>query len=163
MFEQFTKEARAVVRAAVDLAERRTDSHVGTEHLLVAVAEAGNPSVASAFESVGVAASGPREALDGLDAAALQGAGIRLETPMPLGRAPGRRRHRPFTDGAKSCLEDTLRQAIRQGDRRLGVEHIALALCSRSPRDPASLVIERLEVKPETLYGALQTQLRRGA
>ena len=40
MFERFTREAREIVTTAVDEAELRGDSRVGTEHLLVAAAAA---------------------------------------------------------------------------------------------------------------------------
>jgi len=47
MFERFTRDARAVVHAAVAEAQERDDRHVGTEHLLLALTARTQPDPAA--------------------------------------------------------------------------------------------------------------------
>lgn len=69
MFERFTKEARLVVRHAVEEAQTRGDSRVGTEHLLIGVAR--SPAVADVLLDIGII----RAELDRMDQDALVSVG----------------------------------------------------------------------------------------
>jgi hypothetical protein len=113
MFERFTHQARAVVTVAVREAERRRDHHVGTEHLLLGVIAADDPLTAPVIAGAGMDLQRGRQALDAADRAALAAVGVDVRVlpepePEPLRRGPFgrlRRKHVPFTGGAKQALE----------------------------------------------------------
>ena len=149
MFERFTASARGTVIRAQEEAADAGDHHVGTEHVVLALAQ--DDGVAGAvLRDAGVTAESLRrwlrrvsrddESGGRLDADALQSIGIDLDDvrrsveetfgagaldDVP-GRAGGRRwgrsGHIPFTARAKKSLERGLRQAITLGDTpdRLG-------------------------------------------
>lgn len=98
MFERFTQGARATVKGAVGHAERVGAGSVTEEHLLLALLEQEGSRASFAVAALGL---------------------------------HGRRwwsGHRPFTPGAKSILEKSLRVALGRGDRFIGEEHLLLAL-----------------------------------
>ncbi|MGV9938320.1 Clp protease N-terminal domain-containing protein [Streptomyces sp. NPDC003401] len=154
MFERFTKDARDVVRGAVAHCWNAGEGTVGPEHLLLALLdrEASRGSFALTALRLPVEGRGPvREALDearrraGLsraDADALAGLGIdvseivsRVEEAHGAGamsgdrRDKGRRTSRPgFGREAKGVLEKSLRIVLAHRDRRIGDEHLLLAL-----------------------------------
>jgi len=158
MFERFTREARRAVTAAVEEAERRGDTSVGTEHLLVGVVS----SAAPGSDVIGASVDTLRESWAAMDQAALAATGV--GTDLPMDPVPTRRRgHLPFTGGAKQVLEDTLREAIGMGSRRLEPEHIVIALTLRPPRDPAIRLLERAGLSPDAIRTDLIQSLRRSA
>ncbi|MFI7503583.1 Clp protease N-terminal domain-containing protein [Streptomyces sp. NPDC049687] len=163
MFERFTKDARDVVRGAVERCEGAGARTVGTEHLLLALLDREGSRASFALAALGLAErrDAVREALDetrrraGLSRAesdALAGLGIdvseivsRIEEVHGAGamsdgspsggaagggaKGAGRRTGRPaFGRGAKRILEQSLRMALSHHDRRIGDEHILLAL-----------------------------------
>ena len=104
------------------------------------------------------AAVAPQRRRGELDAAALATIGIDLdavrksvEEAFGPGALPGRRRcrrgrragHVPLSPRAKRALELSLREALAQGDRQIGPEHILLGLArgpgERRRRRPANL------------------------
>ncbi|MFF4589775.1 Clp protease N-terminal domain-containing protein [Streptomyces sp. NPDC001388] len=158
MFERFTKDARAVVRGAVERCEGAGVRTVGGEHLLLALLDREGSRASFALAALGLAErkDSVREALDetrrraGLSRAetdALAGLGIdvseivsRVEEVHGVGAMSGdgapdgakggdRRTGRPaFGRGAKRILEQSLRMALAHRDRHIGDEHILLAL-----------------------------------
>jgi ATP-dependent Clp protease ATP-binding subunit ClpA len=73
------------------------------------------------------------------------------DTSVPRSRATGRYRamgavsrgHLPFTTRAKTCLENSVREAQAMHDQHIGVEHLALGLVSTNagPVPPILLVL----------------------
>jgi ATP-dependent Clp protease ATP-binding subunit ClpA len=158
LFERFTREARRAVTAAIEEAERRGDPSVGTEHLLIGVVSSAAPGA----DLVGVSVDTLREAWAEIDQAALAATGVELE--LPIDPAPTRRSsHLPLTGGAKQVLEDTLREAIGMGSRRLEPEHILIALTLRPPRDPGIRLLERAGLSPDSIRTDLIQAMRRSA
>ncbi|MFF2699235.1 Clp protease N-terminal domain-containing protein [Streptomyces cyaneofuscatus] len=166
MFERFTRGARATVKGAVAQAERTGAGSVTEEHLLLALLEQEGSRASFALAALGL--SGRRASLDasftearrrgGLtkaDAEALAGIGIdvgaivdRVEGAHGEGALAADRRsrrwwsgHRPFTPGAKSILEKSLRVALGRGDRFIGEEHLLLALTA-APGTAADVLAE---------------------
>ncbi|MFI5726002.1 Clp protease N-terminal domain-containing protein [Streptomyces cyaneofuscatus] len=166
MFERFTQGARATVKGAVAQAERAGAGSVTEEHLLLALLEQEGSRASFALAALGL--SGRRASLDasftearrrgGLtkaDAEALAGIGIdvgaivdRVEGAHGEGALAADRRsrrwwsgHRPFTPGAKSILEKSLRVALGRGDRFIGEEHLLLALTA-APGTVADVLAE---------------------
>jgi ATP-dependent Clp protease ATP-binding subunit ClpA len=155
MFERFTASARGTVIRAQEEAADAGDHHVGTEHVVVALAQ--DDGVAGAvLRDAGVTAeelrrwlrrgSGDDDSGGRLDADALQSIGIDLDDVrrsaeetfgagalddvprQPGGRRWGRSAHIPFTARAKKSLECGLRQAITLGDSRIASEHLLLGV-----------------------------------
>jgi ATP-dependent Clp protease ATP-binding subunit ClpA len=172
MFERFTQDARAVVTNAIGEAERRGDRHVGSEHLLLGVIASANPLTSAALEAFGVRLQDARSTLDAGDVDALAAIGVQVaQVPAP---APddssrrsfwrfGRGAHKPFTGGAKKTLEETLRQAIRLGDRQIGTEHLLLALAAKTSPDPAHQLLRAMSVDPAALRTDVERRLQSAA
>lgn len=154
MFETFTGDARDVVAGAVDRCERARADAVTAEDMLLAVLDMRGSRASSVLAALGV--DRRREAVEGAlgearryggisraDAAALAGLGIdvaeivaRVEGVHGRGALTAGRRfqrwspggHRPFAPSAKAVLVRSLRAATSRGERRIGDEHILLAL-----------------------------------
>ncbi|MFJ5263964.1 Clp protease N-terminal domain-containing protein [Streptomyces sp. NPDC088387] len=166
MFERFTKDAREVVTGAVDQCERAGAHTVEAEHLLLALLDrpGGKGSFALAALGLTERAEAVRESLGaarrraGLsqsEADALAGLGIdvteivsRVEEAHGVGAMSGDQKdrgrwsgRRSFGRGAKDVLEGSLRIAIARRDRRIGDEHLLLALTSR-PGVPAEVLAD---------------------
>ncbi|MFD4797619.1 peptidase [Streptomyces anulatus] len=156
MFERFTRGARAAVKGAVAQAERAGADSVTEEHLLLALLEQEGGRASFAVTALGLhdrrasldaafAEARRRGGLTRADTDALADIGIDIgaivsrvegahgEGALAAGRG-GRRwwsGHRPFTPGAKTVLENSLRVALGRGDRFIGEEHLLLALTAK--------------------------------
>ncbi|WP_416982428.1 Clp protease N-terminal domain-containing protein [Streptomyces sp. T028] len=172
MFERFTKDARDVVRGAVEHCEGVGMRTVGTEHLLLALLDRKGSrgsfalaalrladrkdSVRAALEETRRRAGLSRAETDalaglGIDVTEIvarveevHGVGAMSPDTVPTGadaepggpgagsggaRDTGRWTGRPgFGRDAKRILEQSLRMALAHRDRRIGDEHILLAL-----------------------------------
>ncbi|MET9959882.1 Clp protease N-terminal domain-containing protein [Streptomyces sp. NPDC006326] len=153
MFERFTKAARAVVKGAVEHADRAGAKAVTDEHLLLALLDRDDTRAAAALRELCPPARRPslaaaladarrRAGLSRADAEALAGLGIdvsaivaRVEEAHGTGALAGDRKgagwrsgRRPFSREAKTVLEKSLRVALARKDREIGDEHILLAL-----------------------------------
>ncbi|HEX2052949.1 MAG TPA: Clp protease N-terminal domain-containing protein [Actinomycetota bacterium] len=145
MFERFTKQARQVVKSAVDIAARQGSGKVGPEHLLVALSGVPDGPVREVLSELGAtpatlaaAASGEQD-----DAALLARLGIDLEevrrsVERNFGEGTWARRsirkgHIPFTPEAKKALELSLRHALALKSKSLEVEHVLLGVLDAGP------------------------------
>ncbi|MFD9129219.1 Clp protease N-terminal domain-containing protein [Kitasatospora sp. NPDC059571] len=146
MFERFTSDSRTVVRRAQDEARRLHHPFLGTEHLLIGLADPGSGAAYAALHGHGLDPADLRRrisaALDpGLDDAALAAVGIdlaRVREAVEAGFGPGaldartpgqpKTGHIPLTRRAKKVLELSLREALRLGHRSIGSGHILLGL-----------------------------------
>jgi ATP-dependent Clp protease ATP-binding subunit ClpA len=159
MFERFTKDARAVVKGAVEHAEGEGAESVDDGHMLLALLDREASRASFALATLGATrrrdsindALGEvrrRGGLSQADAEALAGLGIdvaeivsRVEEAHGVGALAGGRKagrpgrgwtgHRPFTREAKDTLEKSLRIATARRDRHIGDEHILFALTVR--------------------------------
>ncbi|MHA5049231.1 Clp protease N-terminal domain-containing protein [Streptomyces sp. SD15] len=157
MFERFTKDARAVVEGAVGHSERVGAETVEEEHMLLALFDREGSRGAFVLASLGVdrrrdsverglAEARRRGGLSRADADALSGLGIsvseivsRVEEAhgvgaLESGKRGGRgwwSRHRPFAQGARDVLTQSLRIALARHDRTIGDEHLLMALTVR--------------------------------
>ncbi|KOU67569.1 peptidase [Streptomyces sp. MMG1533] len=180
MFERFTKDARDVVRGAVEHAEGAGAQSVEAEHMLLALLdrEASRASfglaalgLADRKESVrhALAEARRRAGLTQADTDALAGLGIdvseivaRVEEAHGVGAMSGDRKDRSWWSGrrsfgrdAKEVLERSLRIAVAHRDRHVGDEHILLALTAR-PGVPAEVLADHgvtHEALMRVLYG----------
>lgn len=154
MFERFTKDARAVVQAAVELCEQSGVRSVDREHLLLALLDREASRTSFALAALGLGPEGKesvrqaladarrRAGLSQAESDALAGLGIdvsrivaQVEEVHGVGAMSGDRKdkeswsgRRTFGRGAKDVLEKALRIAVAHRDRHVGDEHFLLAL-----------------------------------
>jgi len=165
MFERFTKDARRVIMASVNTAADEGAAKAGPQHLLYAVAAAENGVGARLLAGYGVtatklqaagASNTRRGGLTDDEVAAMRSVGVdadevfrRIEEAFgswafeePV--AEPRRRGLvggPFDPQAKKVIELSLREAIALGHKRIGSEHILLALLRNGVAGPMSTVL----------------------
>jgi ATP-dependent Clp protease ATP-binding subunit ClpA len=178
MFERFTDEARRVVVLAQEEARQAADPCVDGAHLLLGVAAVDGPGSA-ALRAAGVEPSRVRDAVrevgdptaEPLDADALAALGIDLGRVRQavesvfgsgaLNRPAGYRRrrrptgHLPLTRGSKKALEQSLRAALRRGDRSIDSRHLLLGLLDVDEKR-TSAVLRRLDVDTADLRRRLE-------
>ncbi len=160
MFERFEQDGRAaVLSASRQASEVRFDSHIGTEHLLLGVVEAG----AGGANLVGVSGDDLRRGLEELDHLALGAVGVAVPIESLANPARRRKRHIPFTSGAKQCLKRSLEIAIEIGSGYIAVEHLIAALVSGDRRDPAVRLLIHLGLDPGELAVEARQALQRRA
>jgi ATP-dependent Clp protease ATP-binding subunit ClpA len=174
MFERFTKQARAAVVGARQVARDTGSRSIDTRHVLVALAENPGP-VYRAFGQAGadaeaVAAKARADLrAGGLDGDALASLGIDLDAvrrqadavfgPDALeraGRAP--RAHIPFTPDAKKALELALREAIRLKHKSIDSGHLVLGILRAE--NPGRTLLLQTGVDTDALRTALEEQTR---
>jgi hypothetical protein len=143
-FQRFTPRARAAVIGAQTAARDRGHDQVGTEHVLVALYEAGG-------RNLGVAA------LDhlGVDRDALMAAVDRAHPPT----GTTRRGHLRFGPDAKAALEGALSSAVELGHDYIGCEHLVLGLAGVEGGLGARVLAEQ-GVTPATLRPAVVAIVR---
>ena len=152
MFERFTRPARDAVVGAQQHARTAQHAEIGATDLLAAVLDDTDGIPAQVLRELGVAGADPaavaEQTFDTDDAAALGSLGIdldvvrgRVEQTFGPGALDRRRRqrpglfgrrsgagHLPFSAEAKASLELALREALAEGHRSLGTEHLFLGL-----------------------------------
>jgi ATP-dependent Clp protease ATP-binding subunit ClpA len=170
MFERFSTGARTTVLVAREQAVALGDDHIGTEHVLVALAQ--DAGIAGqVLREAGVSADAVLEDLrttaapagDDLDADALRRIGIDLDDvrrsveetfgPGALDDTPpstsARRRrwfggdHVPFTPRAKKLMEHALRQVAALRAPAIGAEHLLLGLLDAGEGRGTRLLTDR--------------------
>ncbi|MGZ3441197.1 MAG: Clp protease N-terminal domain-containing protein [Polyangia bacterium] len=143
MFERFTDQARQVVTLAQEEARLMRHAHIGTEHLLVALARIDDDVATPLLASHGLSGEKTRA-----EVVAIEGVGDAV--------AGGQL---PFTPAAHDALEATLRESLELGHDRIepahlllgvlrqrdGVARRVLAGAGANPPDARADVIERLQ------------------
>lgn len=185
MFERFTKDARAVVQGAVAHAEAGGSPSVDAEHLLLAVLDREASRASFALAALGLDAhkdavrrelhdARRRAGLSRADTDALAGLGIdvleiisRVEAAHGAGALSAGREdspwwsgRRPFGRDARRILEKALRMAVARRDRRIGDEHLLLALAVR-PGVPCEVLADHgvtYTSLTRVLYGDTETR-----
>ncbi len=134
MFDRFTDRARRVILAAQDEAKRFKRSHVGTEHLLLALIGEVDGVAVRIIDNIGV------------DTDEIK---LRLEEEMEMGTS-GPSSHVPFTPRAKKVLELSMREALKFGHGHVGTEHILLGL-AKEREGVASKILEDFGISFEAI------------
>lgn len=112
MFERFTDQARQVVVLAQEEARLMRHGHVGTEHLLVALARVDDDVATPMLADHGLTAEKARA-----EVVAIIGVG----NAEPGGQLP-------FTPAAHDALEATLRESLELGHDRVQPAHLLLGV-----------------------------------
>lgn len=123
MLQRFTKDARAVVEAAVEIARERGASTVEAEHLLLAATRREDPT-AIVLRGHGLDFDGLDRALEAETERSLAAVGVSAERPR-FTPFPGKPR---FATSAKAALEGALRTATERADRHIGSRHVVLGV-----------------------------------
>ena len=186
MFERFGTEARQAVVAAQNAARELGHDYVGCEHLLVGLAERVGTPAAETLASLG---AGPGE----LRGAVLDVVGLCVDRPDPdtllrvlgidfeevrrraeeafgpgalertrAGRRLGGGGHIAFTSRAKEALELSLQAALARKNKAIGSEHVLLGVLDQGG-NIGLLVLDHLDISPDTIRGALHARLERDA
>jgi ATP-dependent Clp protease ATP-binding subunit ClpA len=139
---------RVYLEAAAE-ARRRGDRRVSTEHLALAMLV--DPDSAPA-RALGVSVGAARAALQELDRDALANLGISLPSAGPV--LPGRVNERlRLTPAAREVFTGLRRVA---GGKRLGIQHVLLALLGQQTPDPAAELFDVLGVDRTAVRDRLQ-------
>lgn len=155
IFNRFTRETRACVKAAVEEARMLGHDSVGDEDLLLGILRTDEGMGAEALASLGVTLEGAREESEQMLSDTLTLIGISLEQVRREAgdafemRVPDNRRI-PFSPRAKKALEQALREAVRLRNSRIGTEHVLLGIL-RDKDGTAVRVLAGMGVSPEAL------------
>jgi len=126
-FEHFSPRARQVVVDAQDEARELCHDHVGTEHLLLALARERTTVAARALEFAGI-----------------DYAQVRAEVERTLGRGDALPSGLiPFAPGAKKALELALRESLDMKDPFIGPEHVLLGVAREGESVGARILGDR--------------------
>lgn len=158
MFERFARGARTVAAHACDEARLAGSATVDGEHLLLALARDEGGVAGAALARAGLSHADIRAALDRELEHSLAAVGVVLE-PEDLPGPPAGPAPRPRWGGsARAALEGALTIAAQRGDRRIGPEHILLALLrARAGTVPRALA--QAGVDPDDLAADLAVRL----
>ena len=138
MFDRFTDEARRTVVLAQEEARSLRHGHIGTEHLLLGMLQAGTSMGAAVLRSLGVSCDDARAQV--------------LEIVGPGDAAP--MESIPFTPRAKKVLELSLRESLTQDHHEISDAHILLALL-RESQGVAAQALAQLDVDAAAVRSAV--------
>ncbi len=138
-FEKFTDKARHVLVLAQEEARALSQSHVGSEHLLLGLAKEPEGMAAQALEHVGVTYEGALEAVRALNEA------TKTEEPTA---------HLSFSPRVKRILETSLREAMQMGQSYISTEHLLLGII-REEEGGAIDALKKMGVSTDKVRGAL--------
>jgi hypothetical protein len=150
-----TAEARAAVRIAREEALAAGSKVVGTEHLLLGVLHADGSRGVRILEGAGVNVDSARACLQPTLAEEDRAIAVTATDTAAAAAATG------VSPLARACLEQSLRETVRRGDRHLGVEHLLLALVGRADGG-AARTLERLGTSAETIRRLLEARAASG-
>jgi ATP-dependent Clp protease ATP-binding subunit ClpA len=154
MFEQLDRDARGAILRAREQAKRAGSPTLEAEHLLLALAEVPIGRAGTALTGLGLTEEVVRAAIDRELVGALTAVGVResgvlsVATPRP-GRGVPR-----WGQSAKLAIKRSLEEAVRRGDRRIGNEHLLLALVG-AEAGVVPRLLEELDVSPGQIRAAL--------
>jgi ATP-dependent Clp protease ATP-binding subunit ClpA len=157
MFERFTDSARDCVTRAQREALGLSHGYIGTEHLLIALADDAHGVAGHVLRELGATPESLRADIvrivgrGGPDPDALATIGIDLDQVRarveeafgPGALEGGRGGHIPFTPRSKKSLELALREARARGDDFIGSEHLLLGIARVEEGVGARLLAER--------------------
>ena len=141
-----SNQARQAIHFAREEARQLGQPAVGTEHVLLGILQCRESHAARVLNTFGITLETAKEC---------------LRTTMP-GLAPRPSEpNRPAPDGftpeARRIIEGSLREALKRGERQVGIEHVLLALLSDS-RGGAVQTLEALRTTPAAIRRRLERE-----
>ncbi len=141
-FERFTADAREVVVRAVEQSGELGHRRIGSEHLLIGVAQSPTDSVTRrVLDDVGVSAEA-----------------VIAKVTERLGVGPAAPGRRPFTPAARAVLNGALKEASDRGDSDLRAEHLLLSLVAYN--GDAAAILRELGAEPDAVRAGVITRAR---
>jgi ATP-dependent Clp protease ATP-binding subunit ClpC len=145
VFERFTDRAKAAVVHAAQEAAALNHHYMGTEHLLLGILQDDAAAAFGILSGFGVSLDDCRTAVEQI-----------------VGRGDGPPTgHLPFTPRAKKVVEISLLESRQLGDRRIGTEHLLLALL-REGGGVAAQILAAREVTLSAVERLVREQERDG-
>jgi ATP-dependent Clp protease ATP-binding subunit ClpA len=178
MFERFTRNARAVVVGAQELASRAGAPEVRPAHLLESMVSTDGILAMTVLADLGAPGDEVRRVVRGLnaqysdgldaeDAEALKLLGIdlddviaRIDRDLSDGRAGGPKGRLRFARDSRKVLGLSLREAVRLGDGFIGSEHVLLGLL-RVGDHTAVQTLAAFDLRPDDVRRAVDEADRR--
>lgn len=151
MFNRFTKDARAIVEGAVEIAREAGASTVEAEHLLLAASRR-DDATAVVLRGHGLDHEALELALAAETTRSLAAVGVTAERPQ-FTPFPGKPR---FATSAKAALEGALKSATERSDRHIGSGHVVLGVL-RPARGTVPRALSLAGVDPEELRAAISS------
>ncbi|GAB3880516.1 hypothetical protein GCM10029964_035080 [Kibdelosporangium lantanae] len=179
MFELFTEPARQAVRASNDTAIALGHDFIGTEHMLLALADtpggasdllrAHGVDPAQAREvtirlltEAGVPANGGQAARDALASIGIDVDEVQRHADANFGPGAFRFPRPAFTPRARKALEHTAHEAKSLGHQHIDTEHLLIGLLDDSAA-LATRILVALDVEPAPLRDAARAHAQRAA
>jgi ATP-dependent Clp protease ATP-binding subunit ClpA len=178
MFERFTRNARAVVIGAQEVAHRRGATDVRPAHLFESLVSEDGTLAMQVLAGLGAPGDEVRRVVRGLgsqysgvldaeDAEALKLLGIdlddvirRIDQDLSDCRGPVSAGHKRFSPESKKVLELSLREALRLGDGFIGTEHVLLGLIRCDDRTVGQ-TLDAFDLDPADVRRAVREADRR--
>ncbi|GAA1912667.1 Clp protease N-terminal domain-containing protein [Streptantibioticus ferralitis] len=145
MFDKFTELAKRAVMASQDVAVSMGHDFIGTEHMLLGLAQTAGTAgevlrehgvelsrarqeTVRLLEEAGVVATGGQPAKDALASIGIDVAEIQRRADDTFGPGAFHFPRPAYTPHAKKALELTVREAMTLGQQHFGTEHMLLGL-----------------------------------
>jgi ATP-dependent Clp protease ATP-binding subunit ClpA len=154
MFEKFDRDARGTILRAREQAKRAGSPTLEAEHFLLALAEAPIGRAGAALTGLGVTEEAVRGAMDRELVGALASVGVREASSLSAATPRPRRGVPRWGQSAKLAIQRALEEAVSRGDRRIGNEHVLLALVGAEAGVVPRLLNE-LDLTPDQIRAAL--------
>lgn len=142
---RFTEKANEVIKKSQEAAVRLGHNYVGTEHILLGLAEVVDSVAAKAIEGQGVSIEDIIEKIEGL-----------VGTHNNGGHLP-----QDFTPRSKRVFDLSVQEALKMGTGYVGTEHILLALMHEQDSIAVKILI-LMGVNPQRLYEDIMNMLGEG-
>jgi ATP-dependent Clp protease ATP-binding subunit ClpA len=140
MFERFTNSGRRAIVLSQREAKALKHSHIAPHHLLVGALAAEDGSAGTVLAPLGIDTDGVRRHI-----VATYGTG----DVEPTG-------HIPFSDDAKTALENSLRESLALEHNYIGTEHMALGLIEDSAIEE---MLTAIGVRTDAVRNAMMARL----
>ena len=153
MFEKLGRDGRGTIVRAREQAKRAGSPTLEAEHILLALAEVPLGRAGAALTSLGLTEEVVRASIDRELVGALAAVGVReSRTPSAVPRA--RRGEPRWGQSAKLAMKRSLEETVRRGERRIGNEHLLLALVG-AEAGVVPRLLDELDLTPDQIRAAL--------
>ncbi len=143
MSNKFTERAERALNNTVKVAEKLGHTYIGTEHILLSLANEGACGAAAVLEKKGINSEKISEKIK-------EYSGYGSKTTL---------NPKDMTPRCRSVVENSYRLSVKYGSLRIGTEHILLAILDEKESVAVKLLRE-LGIDPELLIDEIQTTLR---
>ena len=127
MQDKFTRQLEMALQSAQEVAKNQKHSYIGTEHILVGLAKTDNCVASKILASYDVTASDILKKMSG------------MISPLIYERG---RRKLEYTPRAQELLDLSVEEAIRCNTKRLGTEHVLMAILRNGMSAASRLLVE---------------------